>query len=98
MFSFAKSVIDTVFGRKRTLDDSDSVRVVKKQRVEVTTTTTTTTADNANYMYRLRVNNLPDREVNTSKKFFKGLGYNRFKKAPDWNYGFITFDVRYRYI
>ncbi|KAF1806527.1 S-adenosyl-L-methionine-dependent methyltransferase [Mucor lusitanicus] len=81
MFKLVSSIIDSVFGRKRPLDVDDEDEIVeqqKKQKLEMT--------------HRIKVTNLPVRELPAVKKFFKKLGYNRIKKAPEWDFGFITVD------
>lgn len=45
-------------------------------------------------LYRVKVLNLPERDISSVKKFFQSLGYKRYKKAPAWDYAFLTFDVR----
>jgi hypothetical protein len=84
MFKFVSSIIGSVLGKKRALDvdEEEQQQVVeKKQRVD------------SPMVHRIRVSNLPDRDLPMVKKYFKGLGYNRFKKAPAWPYAFITVDV-----
>ena len=81
MFKLVSSIIDSVFGRKRPLDVDDEDEIVeqqKKQKLDMT--------------HRIKVTNLPVRELPAVKKFFKKLGYNRIKKAPEWDFGFITVD------
>lgn len=81
MFKLVSSIIDTVFGRKRPLDVDDEDEIVeqqKKQKLDMT--------------HRIKVTNLPVRELPAVKKYFKKLGYNRIKKAPEWDFGFITVD------
>lgn len=88
MFKFVSSFIGSVLGKKRALDvdeqDQEEQRVVeKKQKLE----------DVTSMVHRIKVSNLPDRDLPMVKKYFKGLGYTRFKKAPAWSYAFITVDV-----
>lgn len=84
MFKFAQDLISSVFGRKRTLDEvevsQDEEHVNKKVKADV--------------IHRIRVTNLPRSDMPTLKKFFKNQGYTRFKKAPKWDYCFLTVDVR----
>lgn len=69
-------------GKKRTLEAEQHEDIVeKKQKVEQT------------MVHRIKVSSLPERDLPMVKKYFKGLGFNRFKKAPAWSYGFITVDV-----
>lgn len=69
-------------GKKRSLEAEQHEDIVeKKQKV-------------ANMVHRIRVSNLPERDLPMVKKYFKSLGYNRFKKAPLWSYGYITVDVK----
>ncbi|KAG1471645.1 hypothetical protein G6F56_002004 [Rhizopus delemar] len=83
MFKFAQDLISSVFGRKRTLDEvevsQDEEHVNKKVKADV--------------IHRIRVTNLPRSDMPTLKKFFKNQGYTRFKKAPKWDYCFLTVDT-----
>jgi tRNA (uracil-5-)-methyltransferase len=84
MFALAKSIFNTVLGRKRALDDEDDHEQVqqvetKKQKLDI--------------IHRVRVTNLPEREISTVKKYFTGLGYKRIKKAPEWDFAYIAIDV-----
>lgn len=82
MFKFVSSLIGSVMGQKRSLEDEQHEDIVeKKQKVEQT------------MVHRIKVSNLPERDLPMVKKYFKGLGFNRFKKAPNWSYGFITVEV-----
>ncbi|KAI8991517.1 S-adenosyl-L-methionine-dependent methyltransferase [Mycotypha africana] len=89
MLKFAKSVIDSFLGKKRRLDEvdeddhsnddqHDSGIDAKKPKV--------------NLVHRVKVFHLPEREVGPVRKYFQKLGYNRVKKAPQWNFCYITVD------
>lgn len=96
MFKFVGSVIDKALGRKRPLDTTDNVDekrtiVEKKPKLD------------EKIVHRIKVSNLPERDISLVKKYFKGLGFNRFSKGPMWSYALITLDVnieiyKYRYI
>ncbi|ORE02819.1 S-adenosyl-L-methionine-dependent methyltransferase [Rhizopus microsporus var. microsporus] len=79
MLRFARSIIDTVFGRKRPLEEEEEEEnaLAKKQKLD-------------NVLHRVRVSNLPQIDYASLKKFLKAQGYTRLKKAPKWNYCFIT--------
>ena len=83
MLRLARSIIDTVLGRKRPLEDDtdvpDEQLDPKRQKLDL--------------IHRVKVNNLPEYEIPAVKKFFKDLGYDRVKKAPEWRYGYITVNV-----
>lgn len=49
-------------------------------------------------VHRVKVTNLPDKDLSLIKNYLKNLGYNRFKKAPKWNFGFITVNVNTAYL
>lgn len=87
MLRFAKSIIDTVLGRKRPLDDDDD-QVDQEQPVDAKKLKI-----DENMVYRVKVSNLPGHDVSAVKKFLKKLGYDRIKKAPKWDYCFITLQV-----
>ncbi|KAI8085810.1 S-adenosyl-L-methionine-dependent methyltransferase [Gilbertella persicaria] len=80
MLKLARSIIDTVLGRKRAFDADEETHDqqvdTKKQKLDL--------------IHRVKVTNLPERELASIKKFIKERGYNRIKKAPEWNYAFIT--------
>ncbi|KAI9470893.1 MAG: S-adenosyl-L-methionine-dependent methyltransferase [Benjaminiella poitrasii] len=84
MLRLARSIIDAVFGKKRPLEtdeeeDHQEPVETKKQKV--------------NMVYRVKVTNLPKTDMSTVRKYFKKLGYTRVKKAPKWDYAFITVDT-----
>ncbi|KAG1335832.1 hypothetical protein G6F62_006496 [Rhizopus arrhizus] len=80
MLKFAQSIIDTVFGKKRPLEEiTEEENVQKKQKTE-------------NVLHRVKVSNLPRVDYANMKKFLRAEGYTRFKKAPKWDYCFITLD------
>lgn len=83
MLRLARSIIDTVLGRKRPLEDDaevlDEQIEAKRQKLDL--------------IHRIKVDNLPEYEVSAVKKLFKELGYSRIKKAPNADFAFITVDV-----
>jgi hypothetical protein len=89
MFALAKSILNTVLGRKRPLEDEDDHQ--EQQQVE-------TKKQKLEMLHRVKVTNLPEREISTVKKYFTGLGYKRIKKAPEWDFAFIAIDVSCLYI
>ncbi|KAI9310932.1 S-adenosyl-L-methionine-dependent methyltransferase [Dichotomocladium elegans] len=46
----------------------------------------------AELLHRVKVMNLPMHESASIKKFFQTLGVERFRKAPNWKYAFLTFE------
>lgn len=50
-------------------------------------------AANDKIIHRVKVLNLPTHEVANVKKLFTSLGLKRHKKAPAWDYAFLTFEV-----
>ncbi|KAI8072475.1 S-adenosyl-L-methionine-dependent methyltransferase [Gongronella butleri] len=44
-----------------------------------------------NVLHRVKVVNLPTRESAAIKKFFQAHEITKFKKAPQWNYAYLTF-------
>ncbi|KAI8329110.1 hypothetical protein BC941DRAFT_211248 [Chlamydoabsidia padenii] len=45
-------------------------------------------------IHRVKVLNLPSKETVQIKKLFNTHGIKKFKKAPQWNYAYITFDSK----
>ncbi|KAL0079720.1 S-adenosyl-L-methionine-dependent methyltransferase [Phycomyces blakesleeanus] len=105
MFAYARSLLNSVFPKKRSLeedqDDQSLEHQTKKLKMEETTVADTnpeaqpaTVAVEPTLIYRVKVNNLPVRDVAGTKKFLTKLGYPRFKKAPEWNYAYISFNTK----
>ncbi|KAI9021515.1 S-adenosyl-L-methionine-dependent methyltransferase [Phycomyces nitens] len=101
MFAYARSLLNSVFPKKRSFEDDQEEQTPhqsKKLKMESTladeTTSQSTSAPEPTYIYRVKVTNLPVRDSSTTKKFFQKLGYSRFKKAPEWDYAFITFTTK----
>jgi hypothetical protein len=45
-------------------------------------------------IHRVKVLNLPPKDTVPIKKLFNAHGILKYKKAPQWNYAYINFDVR----
>lgn len=89
MFKFVSSFIGSIIGKKRALDvDEEDSDNDKRQKVHHEKPSA-----QQEMIHRVKVSNLPDRDLPVVKKYLKDLGYNRFKKAPNWSFGFITVDV-----
>lgn len=58
-----------------------------------TSSTSPSTGAGEKIIHRVKVLNLPMHEVANVKKLFTSLGLKRHKKAPAWDYAFLTFDV-----
>ncbi|CAO3599676.1 unnamed protein product [Absidia cylindrospora] len=85
MLKYAQSLLDTVLGRKRTLEVDD--------------TTENTNVDNGNkrvkmegdMVYQLTISNIPACSNSYLKNHFYAKGIPRVKKAPEWNYAVVNF-------
>ncbi|KAI8346865.1 S-adenosyl-L-methionine-dependent methyltransferase [Choanephora cucurbitarum] len=84
MLRLARSIIDTVLGRKRPLEDDtdvpDEQLDPKRQKLDL--------------IHRVKVDNLPKYEIPAVKKFFKDLGYNQIKKSPERKFAYIIVDSK----
>ncbi|KAG0168509.1 tRNA methyltransferase 2, partial [Apophysomyces sp. BC1034] len=86
MLKYACSLVSSVFSRKRSFEDEepeDQTQQQKKVKVD----------EEDQVIHRVKVLNLPNQEVAVVKKLFKSFGWTRFKKAPKWDYAFITCDT-----
>lgn len=57
------------------------------------TTEETSAAAPGTTLHRVKVLNLPSHESAAIKKFFRNQGIERYKKAPNWRYAYLTFEV-----
>ncbi|KAI7871032.1 S-adenosyl-L-methionine-dependent methyltransferase [Spinellus fusiger] len=86
MLKYAISVLNAVFPKKRTLEEEE---------MEIPPSSTNAPPKEQTLIHRIKVNNLPVKELPNTKKFLAKLGYTRCKKAPEWDHAYITFDVKY---
>lgn len=95
MFKLVSSFIGSILGKKRALEEDEEDVVDKRSKLN------NESGEGQEMVHRVKVTNLPDKDLSVIKNYLKGLGYNRFKKAPKWNFGFITVNViisRYLYL
>ncbi|KAI7884838.1 S-adenosyl-L-methionine-dependent methyltransferase [Lichtheimia hyalospora FSU 10163] len=52
-----------------------------------------TSAGPGTVLHRVKVLNLPSHESAAIKKFFRNQGIERYKKAPNWRYAYLTFEA-----
>ncbi|CAO3646053.1 unnamed protein product [Cunninghamella echinulata] len=60
-----------------------------------TTMASTNLASNSieSIIHRVKVQNLPTKEMASVKKLFTNYGVTKYKKAPQWNYAYVNFDT-----
>ncbi|KAI8384413.1 S-adenosyl-L-methionine-dependent methyltransferase [Radiomyces spectabilis] len=102
MLKYVGSLISSVFSRKRSFDEEENDEEQmnqKKMKVEtdhddaaVAAVNETKPSESITYLHRVKVTNLPERELAAVKKLFKSMGFSRYKKAPTWDYAYINFD------
>lgn len=81
--------MDTVLGRKRTLDADDTTENNTddgNKRVKM---------DN-DMVYQVTITNIPICSNSALKSHFYAKGIPRVKKAPTWNYAVVNFNVSHR--
>ncbi|CAO3648323.1 unnamed protein product [Mucor hiemalis] len=84
MFKLVSSFIGSILGKKRALEEDEEDVVDKRLKLN------NESGEGQEMVHRVKVTNLPDKDLSVIKNYLKGLGYNCFKKAPKWNFGFIT--------
>ncbi|KAI8342012.1 S-adenosyl-L-methionine-dependent methyltransferase [Chlamydoabsidia padenii] len=92
MLKYARSLLDTVLGRKRNLDeDTDTTQsntvegANKKSKVD----------DNSTIIYKVFIKNIASCPSSTLKEFMASKGIPRFNKSPKWDYAIATYQGRY---
>ncbi|KAF7724754.1 tRNA methyltransferase 2 [Apophysomyces ossiformis] len=85
MLKYAYSLVSSVFSRKRSFEDEEQEEQSQQQKK--------VKMEEDQVIHRVKVNNLPGREVAVVKKLFQSMGLSRFKKAPKWDYAYITCDT-----
>jgi tRNA (uracil-5-)-methyltransferase len=94
MLKYARSLLDSVLGRKRALDEepesSGSANVEysnKKLKVE----------DDTKMVYKVYISNIPTCTSSAIKKYLADKGIPRISKSPQWDYAIATYKVLYKH-
>lgn len=56
----------------------------------------TTREEGGGFIHRVKILNLPSREMGTVKKLLQSFDLHKFKKAPKWDYAYMNFEVNLR--
>jgi tRNA (uracil-5-)-methyltransferase len=94
MLKYARSLLDSVLGRKRALDEepeSSGSAIVdysnKKLKVE----------DDTKMVYKVYISNIPTCTSSAIKKYLADKGIPRISKSPQWDYAIATYKVLYKH-
>lgn len=85
MFSYAKSLLQSVFTRKRPLESDTEDQDVKRVKID--------SRDNEDGFHRIRITNFPKKDWKTVRKQLIERGLKSMSKAPKWDYAIITASV-----
>jgi tRNA (uracil-5-)-methyltransferase len=55
---------------------------------------TSVTREEPKFIHRVKIVNLPSREMGTVKKLLQTYDLHKFKKAPKWDYAYMSFEVK----
>ena len=85
MFSYAKSLLQSVFTRKRPLESDTEDQDVKRAKLDP--------RDSQEGFHRIRITNFPKKDWKTVRKQLIERGLKSMSKAPKWDYAIITASV-----
>lgn len=87
MFSYAKSLLQSVFSRKRPLESDTEEQDVKRAKID-----SRDSRDDSGF-HRIRITNFPKKDWKTVRKQLIERGLKSMSKAPKWDYAIITASV-----
>ncbi|KAI8092991.1 S-adenosyl-L-methionine-dependent methyltransferase [Halteromyces radiatus] len=88
MLKFTRSLLNSVLGRKRTIENDDDTSNHDQSSKKLKTD------ENQKSLYRVTVSNLPVYEIGGIKKLLNDAGLKRIKKAPEWTYAHCFADTK----